>query len=344
MRIMLKKGIGLLLVLLFLCTSAGAVTLEAATVHEAGHPTVSADRYFAERMAEATGNACEVKVGAAGSLYGDENGILEALIRGDVAIGHVSVRILTEKVPTLSVFSLPFLFNGDAHLQAVLYGLTGQKLAEIIETQIPEVKVLGWYNCGGRCFYTRTQVASPFDMPGLTLCTENTKAMQDYLKAMGAAHQWMARHTVYSALFQGVLDGAETDLVSLVYLGDYDGARFILLDRHTYAPDVLLVSRAVYDRMTEQDQQALTDAAHAAEQMEWETFEKAEEEAIQSLRDFGCTLTFMDGGVRQAFTEKALGQVSELGGRSVYDLADAANAELVEEIRQLGESYPPKDR
>lgn len=330
----------LFLMFLFLWANAGAATLQVATVHETGHPTVQAD----QRLAEAMGNTEEVQVGAAGSLYGDENGILEALVRGDLALGHVSVRTLSEKVPTLSVLSLPFLVNSDAHLQAVLWGVTGKNLAEIIETRIPEVKVLGWYNCGGRCFYTVRQVASPLDMTGLTLCTEGTEAMHSYLTAMGARQQGMARHSVYSALFQGVLDGAENDLVSLVYLGDYDAARYILLDRHTYAPEPLLMSRAVYDRMEEGTREALSAAARAAEQMEWDSYRQAEKEAVQRLRDFGCTLTYLDGGVRQAFSEKALKGVAELGGRSVYELADAGNRELMEEIRELGGAYPPEDR
>jgi TRAP-type C4-dicarboxylate transport system substrate-binding protein len=112
-------------------------------------------------------------------------------------------------------------------------------------------------------------------MPGLTVCAENTESMQNYLRALGAKPQWMARHSVYSALFQGVLDGGENDLVSLVYLGDYDAARYILLDRHTYAPEVLLVSRAVYERMEETEKEALQSAARAAEQMEWDRFEQS---------------------------------------------------------------------
>ncbi|MBO5534958.1 MAG: TRAP transporter substrate-binding protein DctP [Clostridia bacterium] len=341
---MWRKGIVLFLGLLFLWVSAGAVTLEMATVRETGHPAVEADQNLAGELARATGNAFEVSVGAAGSLYGDEKGILDALVRGDVALGHVSMRVLEEKVPALAAFSLPFLINSDEHLQAVLWGMPGQTLREIIETRIPEVKVLGWYNCGGRCFYTLRQVASPFDMPGLTLCAENTESMQNYLRALGAKPQWMARHSVYSALFQGVLDGGENDLVSLVYLGDYDAARYILLDRHTYAPEVLLVSRAVYDRMGEAEGEALCAAARAAEQMEWDHYAQKEKEAVQALRDFGCTLTFMDGGVREAFTEKATKAVPELGGRSVYDLVGTEQADLIDEIRQMGESYPPRDR
>ena len=134
---MWRKGIVLFLGLLFLWVSAGAVTLEMATVRETGHPAVEADQRLAGELARATGNAFEVSVGAAGSLYGDEKGILDALVRGDVALGHVSMRVLEEKVPALAAFSLPFLINSDEHLQAVLWGMPGQTMREIIETRIP---------------------------------------------------------------------------------------------------------------------------------------------------------------------------------------------------------------
>ncbi|MBQ8092874.1 MAG: TRAP transporter substrate-binding protein DctP [Clostridia bacterium] len=329
--------------LLLWCGSAEAVTLELASVREISHPTIKADETFAEAVEGVTDGMYTVTVGSAGQLYGDEKGILDAVIRGDAAFGQVSVRVLAEAVPSLEVFALPYLVNSSDHLQAVLYGEIGHALAETIEEWIPEVKVLAWYNCGGRCFYTRKQVASPFDMPGLTLCAENTKEMQNYLTVMGAKHQWLARHTVYSAIFQGVIDGAENDLISLAYLGDYDPARYILLDRHTFAPDVLLISRNVYDLMDETVQASILSAAVDAEQREWELAQRQEQEALKTFREFGCSLTYTDNGVREAFVSLAKKSSSALKNKSVYDLAKTGNRELIQEIEALGKSYPPED-
>ena len=338
------KRIFLMLFVLMLYVSSGmAMELELAAVREKTHPTILADEEMAAAFSAAANGANSLSVGSAGLLYGDEMGILDAVVRGDVALGQVSVRTLAQRVPTLDVFSLPYLINGTDHLQAVLFGVTGDSLKGIIEEKMPEVKVLGFYNCGGRCFYSRKQVASPFDMPGTTFCAEQTEAMVHFLTAMGAKHQWLARHTVYSALFQGVIDGAENDLISLVYLGDYDPARYVLLDYHTFAPDVLLVSKAVYDRLDESAQTALLQAAKNAEMLEWEIAAKQEAEALDKLHEMGCSFSYMDNGVREAFIRMVREPANELGGKSVYEMADSRNSELVKEIQKMGESYPPQD-
>ena len=336
------KRMLLVLCFLLLCgRHAQAIELELANVRELTHPTVKADETFAAAVAEASEGKFTLSIGSAGALYGDETGILDALIRGDVALGHVSVRTLAERIPTLDVFSLPYLINGSDHLQAVLFGVIGEELNSIIEEWMPEVKVLGWYNCGGRCFYTNKQVASPFDMPGKTMCAERTSAMENFLMAMGAKQQWLARHSVYSAIFQGVLDGAENDLISLIYLGDYDPARYVLLDYHTFAPEILLMSKAVYDIMDEGTQTLIVRAAKDAEQREWDLEYMEEEKALYKLREAGCTLTYMDNGVREAFVGMVKEPSKALGGKSVYSMAGTRNAELIKEIEKMGESYPP---
>ncbi len=338
------KRFFLVLCVLLMCVSSGlAIELELATVREKTHPTVAADEALAAAFSVESGEYT-LSVGSAGSLYGDEDGIVDALIRGDVALGHVSVRTLAKRVPTLDVFSLPYLINGPDHIEAVLLGLPGDRLREIVEEKIPEVKVLGWYNCGGRCFYSKKQVASPFDMPGTTFCAEQTEAMEQFLNVMGAKHQWLARNSVYSALFQGVIDGAENDLISLVYLGDYDPARYVLLDYHTFAPDVLMTSKAVYDRLGDAGQTALLQAARNAETKEWELEAQQEAEALDRLREMGCSFSYMDNGVRDAFVRMVKEPAQALGGKSVYGMADSRNSELVTEIQTMGESYPPHDK
>ena len=319
----MKKGIIPCLLLCLFTLAGKAEVLELATVQENDHVTVQADRYLEERVEAETGGNLTITVGAAGQLYGDEAGILEALEKGDVALGHVSVRTLAGRVPELSVFSLPYLFGGAEHLKSTLDHFLGSVMASAVQERMPGLVVLGWYDNGGRCFYTKTQVVSAPDLNGLTLAAEETEAMDMFLGELGAKRMTLGRHTVFSAIHQGVVDGGETDLPSLLWLGDYDGAPYIFLDRHTFAPDILLMSAKVYERLSEEEQQKLMQAARKTEGMEWELLRETETEAINALREYGCTLSMDDGGARESFTPMA---------EKTYSLVDPA---LIEEIRNM---------
>jgi hypothetical protein len=77
--------------------------------------------------------------------------------------------------------------------------------------------------------------------------------------------------------------------------------------------------------------------------LEWEIAAKQEAEALDKLHEMGCSFSYMDNGVREAFIRMVREPANELGGKSVYEMADSRNSELVKEIQKMGESYPPQD-
>ena len=61
----------------------------------------------------------------------------------------------------------------------------------------------------------------------------------------------------YSAqeLQQGVVDGAENNAPTFYRLRHYEAARFYSLDEHTFVPDVLLMSKRIWDGLTATEKQ-----------------------------------------------------------------------------------------
>ena len=92
---------------------------------------------------------------------------------------------------------------------------------------------------------------------------------------------------LYTALQQGVVDGAENNLPSFHTSKHYEVCRYYSFDEHTAVPDVLLVGTSTWNRLTDQERQWLQDAATASVGKQRELWADAEAEALKVIKAAG---------------------------------------------------------
>jgi TRAP-type C4-dicarboxylate transport system substrate-binding protein len=92
----------------------------------------------------------------------------------------------------------------------------------------------------------------------------NHQMSVDMVNAMGGAATPMAYGELYTALQQGVVDGAENNPPSFVTSGHYEVAKYYSLDEHASLPDVLVMSTTYWDKLNEQEQAWLREAAKSS--------------------------------------------------------------------------------
>jgi len=105
----------------------------------------------------------------------------------------------------------------------------------------------------------------------------------DMVAALGANAVPMPYGEVYSAIETGVIDGAENNWPSYESSGHYEVAKFYTLDEHTMVPEVLVMSKTAFEKLTPEDQQAVRDAAKesvAFNRTAWAAREKESEEKV----------------------------------------------------------------
>lgn len=258
----------------------------------AAHPVHRALEFMAERVDALSAGSLTLQIHPAEQL-GSERECIELLQIGSLALTKVSASVLENFVPAFRVFGVPYLFRDEAHRFAVLDGPIGRELLrEGIDRRLHG---LAYFDSGARSFYTTTRVVEgPDDLRGLKIRTQESATAIAMVRAFGAAATPLSWGELYTALQQGVVDGAENNLPSYYLSRHYEVAPHYVLDEHTAVPDVLLVSESVWERLTPPQRDWLSQAAREAADVQRELWRVATEEARRAVTADGATISATD--------------------------------------------------
>ena len=206
-----------------------------------------------------SGGKLQIKVFPDGQL-GSEREVLELLQIGSIAITKVSASALSNFAPEYQVTVVPYLFRDDAHLWRNLEGEVGQQLLGSGSDYL--LRGLCFYDAGARSFYTKTKaINSPDDLDGMKIRVQNDKMSVSLANTLGAAATPMSFGELYTALQQGVVDGAENNIPSFVSSNHFEVCKYYTFDDHTMIPDVVIIGTKFWNALTDQEKGWLKSAA-----------------------------------------------------------------------------------
>jgi len=224
---------------------------------------------------------------------GTERQLLELLQSGSVGMTKVSAAVLENFAPAFQVLSLPYIFRDEAHQFRVLDGLVGEDL--LLGLRPYRLHGLAFYDAGSRSFYTKDQpVRNPEDLAGLKLRTQESATAIQMVRAYGGSPTPIAWGELYSALQQGIVDGAENNPPSFYLSRHYEIARYYALNEHTGVPDVLLISSRVWDGLTDQEREWLTEAVAWSTRLQRELWRQSVDEALTAVAAAGVEVSRPD--------------------------------------------------
>ena len=214
---------------------------------------------FARELARLTNNRFKIETFYAGSLGGERESI-ESVQLGTQALTLTSTGPVPNFVPEARILDIPFLFRDKAHARAVLDGLIGQEIMGKFDSK--GLKALAWADNGIRHMTNNKRaVNSPDDLKGLKLRTMENPVHLTAYKGLGIVTTPMAFPEVFTALQQGTVDGQENPL-SVIMAAKFDQVqKHLSLTGHVYSPAVILMNKAMYDKLSEADKKAFVEAA-----------------------------------------------------------------------------------
>ena len=202
---------------------------------------------FAEPVKDRPGGAIVVDVKYGGQLGKGEKEVVEQVQFGALDMARISIAPVTEFVPELEAFGLPYIWQSRDHMVKVLNGDTGQRLLKNMENY--KFYGLAYYESGARSFYnSKREVKTVADLKGLKIRVQKSKLMIDLVNTMGANATPISFGEVYDAISKGVIDGAENNWPSYESTGHYEVAKYYTLDTHTSVPEILVASKAAFDK------------------------------------------------------------------------------------------------
>jgi tripartite ATP-independent transporter DctP family solute receptor len=252
----------------FLVTLFGAasaqIVLRAADNQPDDYPTVQGLYFMAEYLNAATDGRIQMEVFSGGQL-GDERSTIEQVQLGVLDIVRTSTSPVGEFYAPMGVYSLPFIFRDEVHFWKVVQGPIGRELLDGLMSV--DMVGLAYYDSGSRNFYTTQRpIRSVADLQGLRIRTQQSQVVLDMMEILGADPVPMAFGEVYSALQTGVIDGAENNFPSYGPFGvrHYEVAPYFTLNAHARVPEIVMISKATWDRLSAEDQMLVREAALAS--------------------------------------------------------------------------------
>ena len=248
--------------------------------------------HFKEKVEELTGGSVVVDVQASGVL-GSENDVLDAILGGSTSIdiSRISAFALTSYGCNKSkLLSIPFTFENRAHFWNFANSeLAPEFLNEPQELGLP-VRGLFYGEEGFRHFFTVKPVATIDDLKGMKLRVSNDPVMNGMVEGLGANPTVVSFGELYSALQTGVVDGAEQPIANYKSNAFPEVANNLILDGHTLGAVQAVITDNAWNKLTENQQAAVMEAAADTQAFNADLSESAENKVLDELKSSGCNV------------------------------------------------------
>lgn len=262
------------------------------------HPVHLGMEYMAELLAEKSGGSLTISIYPNQQL-GTERQSLELLQIGSLSMTKVSAAVLENFSPEATVLSLPYVFRGREHIYKFHDSQLGK---DILKSSEPfRLRGLVYFDAGQRSFYTKDRpIRTPADLNGQKIRVQQSATAIDMVKRLGGSPTPISYGELYTALQQGVVDGAENNPPSFYTSRHYEVCKYYSLDEHTAVPDVLIIGTEAWNRLNEEQRVWLQEAADEAVLFQRKLWQEAEEEAITAVVAAGVEIIRPD---KQPFIE-----------------------------------------
>ena len=280
---------------------AADIVLKAGHSQNAGEPMDRALHMMREHVEAATGGKVTIEIFPNMQLGGEVE-MIKQVLTGSLDITSPSNAPLTNFVPALKIFDMPFLFRDEAHMIKVLRGPVLQDIAEIVATS--GIRLLGVFNVGVRHIMSNKPVRTMDDLKGLKIRTMQSKYHMAAFNAFGANATPISYAELYSSLQTGVVDGAEAANTNYFEKKFYEVAPYWGQVGWTILTAPLIMSEKKFASLPSDVQQALLEGGNKAAAWEQDYYASVDKGRLDDVRNAGVSITKLDIAPFQKASEK----------------------------------------
>ena len=283
------------------------------------HPHQAGFEKISEILEKETNGRAKLEIFPSSQIASEEEAI-EMVKLGVIGSTPASSGGLSRFVPEVDLFNLPFIFDSLGHFYEVLDGPIGDEITKKIEQNLNCI-VLGWWFSGIRnTWNSEKPIYTPKDLEGMKIRVIGSSIVLDTFNAFGAQATNMSFGELYSAIQQGVLDGAECDHIDLLVEKFYEVTKYVSYTEHLYLSVALIFSKKQFKKLPEDVQMALLKAGQESIKTQRNAMESKTREALIELQKKGLVFNTVD---KKIFREKAqivyAKNAERVGGMSLID-------------------------
>ncbi|RYE37838.1 MAG: TRAP transporter substrate-binding protein, partial [Hyphomicrobiales bacterium] len=222
------------------------------------------------------------------SALGSEKETLDQVKIGALEMNRVNISALNSICPKTLVPTMPFLFDSIAHMRKSLDGAVGDEILTGCEAE--GLVGLAFYDSGARSIYAKKPVKTVADTKGLKIRVQQSDLWVALVSAMGANATPMPASEVYTALKTGLIDAAENNIPSYDGFKHYEAVKYYSRTEHSMAPEVLVISKKVFDKMPKADQDMFRAAAKESVTFQRKKWDEQEAKSLDIVTKGGAQI------------------------------------------------------
>ncbi len=272
------------------------------------HPQYLGLLAFKNYVEERMGDRYEVQI-FPNEILGSTQRAMELTQTGAIDFVVAGAANLETFADVYEIFSMPYLFDSVEEYEKIM---EDSVFTEGIfqSTDRAGFRVLTWYHAGTRNFYARRPIRTPEDLRGMKIRVQQSPASVKMMQAFGAAASPMSFGEVYTAIQQGVIDGAENNELALTNNKHGEVAKYYTRDMHQMIPDMLAGNLKFLTGLSQEELSVFQEAAALSTQVERVEWEKQVNEAQKRAKE-EMGVEFIDVEVEQ-FRDKVVGLQQEM--------------------------------
>jgi tripartite ATP-independent transporter DctP family solute receptor len=272
-----------------------------AHVYEITEPYHTEALWAASEIRNRTNGRFDITVFPASQL-GNENQLNEALGFGAIDIIYVGINFVAATYPPLGISGAPFMLRDLDHWKAYRHSKLFSELVQGYDEKTRhKITALTYY--GQRHVTANRRISKPEDMQGMKLRVPPAPLFLMFTKSVGADATPIAFSDVYTALQQGLVDGQENPLPTIMAKKFYEVQSHIALTGHITESMVTVIGSHVWNKLTPDDQKVFADTLKEAASKATESIEASERILAAEFRKLGVTVVEPD---REAFRKAAI--------------------------------------
>lgn len=290
-------------------SEASITTLRLGHALDTQHPVHKAMVILGQEIEKQSQGKLKLNIYPSGQL-GGERECLELLQIGSLDITKVSAAVLENFIPEYKVFSVPYMFRDKAHTFSVFDSEIGESL--LLKGEKFRLRGLTFYDAGSRSFYMKeAPIKSPSDLVGKKIRVQKSNMAVAMVNDLGGSPTPISWGELYTALQQGVVDGAENNPPSFFTSKHYEVCKYYSLDEHTAVPDVLLIGTDTWTRLNEQQKGWVKAAVKVSTEAQRKLWAASETASIAAVKEAGVQVVYPE---KKPFEEQTKGILEMFNG------------------------------
>ena len=271
---------------------AHATEFRSADIHNSDdYPTVLAVKHMSQVLEKLSGGKHKIKVFNKGAL-GTEKETIDQVKIGALDMVRVNVAPMNGVCPMTMVPTMPFLFRSVDHMRHALDGAVGDEILKSCESA--GYVGLAFYDSGARSIYAKKPVKTVADAKGMKIRVQQSDLWVALVSAMGANATPMPYGEVYTGLKTGLIDAAENNIPSFDTAKHFEAVKVYSKTEHSMAPEILLMSKAVWDKLPANEQAMVRQAAKESVAVERKAWDEQEAKSLANVKAAGVQIVDVD--------------------------------------------------